>query len=68
MVAGQGSREQAEARRMAYGDPAAFGEIIGGSRTVTFDYLFGQVEAGAEAVQLFDSWSGSLSRRSSSSG
>jgi uroporphyrinogen decarboxylase len=61
MVAGQGSREQAEARRMAYRDPAAFQEIIDAVAAMTVDYLSGQVEAGVEAVQLFDSWSGSLS-------
>ncbi len=61
MVAGQGSREQAEARRQAYADPKAFGEIIARIEEVTLDYLSGQVEAGAEALQLFDSWSGSLS-------
>jgi uroporphyrinogen decarboxylase len=60
MVAGQGSREQAEARRLAYGDPEAFGAIVERIEAMTFDYLCGQVEAGAEAVQLFDSWSGSL--------
>jgi uroporphyrinogen decarboxylase len=61
MVAGQGSREQAEARRLAYADPGAFGAIISRIEEITFDYLSGQVEAGAEALQLFDSWSGSLS-------
>jgi uroporphyrinogen decarboxylase len=61
MVAGQGGREQAEARRLAYADPQRFGEIIKRIEAVTFDYLVGQVEAGAEALQLFDSWSGSLS-------
>jgi len=61
MVAGQGSREQAEARRLAYSDPGAFGAIIERIESVTLDYLSGQIEAGAEAVQLFDSWSGSLS-------
>ena len=61
MVAGQGSREQAEARRLAYSDPAKFGAIIERIETVTFEYLSGQVEAGAEALQLFDSWAGSLS-------
>jgi uroporphyrinogen decarboxylase len=61
MVAGQGSREQAEARRLAYADPGRFGEIIARIEEVTLDYLSRQVEAGAEALQLFDSWAGSLS-------
>ena len=60
MVAGQGSREQAEARTLAYGDAGRFGAIIERIESVTFDYLAGQIEAGVEAVQLFDSWSGSL--------
>jgi uroporphyrinogen decarboxylase len=61
MVAGQGSREQAEARRLAYADPGSFGAIVARIEKVTLDYLCGQIEAGAEAVQLFDSWAGSLS-------
>ena len=61
MVAGQGSREQAEARRYAYRDPAAFAAIIDAVAVMTVDYLSGQVRAGVEAVQLFDSWAGSLS-------
>jgi uroporphyrinogen decarboxylase len=60
MVAGQGSRDQAEARQAAYADPGAFGAIIGAIETMTVDYLSGQIQAGVEAVQLFDSWSGSL--------
>lgn len=61
MIAGQGSREQAEARRYAYRDPQAFQAIIDAIITLTVDYLSGQIEAGVEAVQLFDSWAGSLS-------
>ena len=61
MVAGQGSRDQAETRRMAYRDPQAFGAIIDAIATSTVDYLGKQIEAGVDAVQLFDSWSGSLS-------
>ena len=61
MLAGQGSRDQAETRRLAYADPGKFGAIIGRIEDVTLDYLSGQVEAGAEALQLFDSWAGSLS-------
>jgi len=60
MIAGQGSREQAEARRLAYRDPDRFGAIIDAIERVTFDYLAAQINAGADAVQLFDSWAGSL--------
>jgi len=60
MVAGKGSREQAEARCMAYADPGAFSAIIEAVAAMTVDYLSGQIRAGAEAVQLFDSWAGSL--------
>ena len=61
MVAGQGSREQAEARRYAYRDPEAFQAIVDAIGAMTVDYLSGQIAHGVEAVQLFDSWSGSLS-------
>ena len=60
MIAGQGSRDQGETRRMAYRDQRPFGEIIAAIEAVTIDYLSNQIDAGAEAVQLFDSWSGSL--------
>src|SRR3546814_12336782 len=60
MVAGQGSRDQAETRALAYRDSAAFGAIIEAIVAMTIDYLSGQIEAGVEAVQLFDSWAGSL--------
>ena len=61
MVAGRGSRDQAAARALAYADPAAFGAIVDAIAAMTVDYLSGQIAAGAEAVQLFDSWAGSLS-------
>lgn len=61
MVAGQGSKDQAETRGMAYRDPAAFGAIIDAIVALTVEYLSGQIEAGVEAVQLFDSWAGTLS-------
>jgi uroporphyrinogen decarboxylase len=60
MVAGRGSRDQAAARGLAYADPGAFGAIVDAIVEMTIDYLSGQIQAGAEAVQLFDSWSGSL--------
>ncbi|WP_137751489.1 uroporphyrinogen decarboxylase [Sphingopyxis sp. L1A2A] len=61
MVAGQGSKDQATTRRLAFGDPAAFQAIIDAIVDVTVTYLSGQIEHGVEAVQLFDSWAGSLS-------
>ncbi len=60
MVNGEGSRDQHETRAYAYRDRAAFQAIIDAIVGVTVDYLEGQIRAGAEAVQLFDSWAGSL--------
>ena len=61
MIAGQGSREQAEARQLAYSDPAKMDSILDIVSRITVDYLSRQIEAGVDAVQLFDSWAGSLS-------
>jgi uroporphyrinogen decarboxylase len=60
MVNGEGSRDQHVTRELAYRDRAAFQAIIDAIVNVTVDYLGGQIRAGAEAVQLFDSWAGSL--------
>ena len=60
MVAGEGSRDHHATRSLAYRDPTAFQAIIDAIGDVTLEYLAGQISAGAEAVQLFDSWSGSL--------
>ncbi|MDZ3832029.1 MAG: uroporphyrinogen decarboxylase [Sphingopyxis sp.] len=61
MIAGAGSKDQSAARRLAFGDPAAFQAIIDAIVDLTVTYLAGQIENGVEAVQLFDSWAGSLS-------
>ena len=61
MVAGEGSRDHHVTRAMAYRDPGAFGAIIDAIVDTTITYLSGQIAAGAEAVQVFDSWAGSLS-------
>ena len=60
MIAGQGSRDQQAARVMAYRDPGALEAIVAAIVAASVEYLSGQIEAGAEAVQLFDSWAGSL--------
>ncbi len=61
MVHGQGSKDQAEARRMAHAEPERFGGLIEAIISATVDYLGDQLDAGVDAVQLFDSWAGSLS-------
>ncbi|WP_373066773.1 uroporphyrinogen decarboxylase [Zavarzinia sp.] len=60
MVAGQGTSDQKPARLWAYRDPEGFGRLIDLVTEVTIDYLAAQVEAGAEAIQIFDTWAGSL--------
>jgi uroporphyrinogen decarboxylase len=61
MVNGQGSKDQSEARRMAYLEPKRFAALIEAITEMTIEYLSGQIKAGVDAVQLFDSWAGSLS-------
>lgn len=60
MVGGEGSSDQAEARSWAYRDPQAFGRLIDILVETSITYLSGQVEAGADVLQIFDSWAGSL--------
>jgi len=61
MIAGQGSKDQAEARTLAYADPGAMQALVDAIVALTVEYLAEQHAAGVEAVQLFDSWAGSLS-------
>ena len=60
MVAGQGSKDQQEARLWAYRDPEGFRHLIDLLVEVSTEYLSGQIDAGAQAVQIFDTWAGSL--------
>jgi uroporphyrinogen decarboxylase len=60
MVGGQGSADQAEARGWAYRAPHEFQRLIDLLVEVSVDYLSGQVAAGADVLQIFDSWAGSL--------
>jgi uroporphyrinogen decarboxylase len=60
MVGGQGSSDQAAARTFAYRDPQAFARLIDIVTDASIDYLDGQVRAGADVLQIFDSWAGNL--------
>ena len=60
MVAGRGTPDQAPARMLAYREPQAFQRIIDVLVDNSIAYLVGQLKAGADALQLFDTWAGVL--------
>ena len=60
MVAGRGTPDQADARLWAYRDPQGFGRLIELLTETSIEYLSMQASAGADALQIFDTWAGSL--------
>jgi uroporphyrinogen decarboxylase len=60
VVGGEGSSDQAHARGWAYRDPEGFQQLIDILVETSIEYLSGQVRAGADVLQIFDSWAGSL--------
>jgi len=63
MIAGQGTPDQAPARLMAYRHADAFSKIIEVLVENSIRYLLGQLKAGADALQIFDTWAGVLPPR-----
>ena len=61
MVAGVGTSDQAPARRFAYHDTENFQRLIDRLTQASIGYLVGQLKAGADVVQVFDTWAGVLS-------
>jgi len=60
MIAGHGTPDQAPARLFAYRHPAAFARLIDILVRASVDYLVPQLQAGVDAVQIFDTWAGIL--------
>lgn len=60
MVEGGGSKDFAKVKTLAYGQPDAFAKLMDKLVEATSDYLIKQVEAGAQVLQIFDSWAGAL--------
>jgi uroporphyrinogen decarboxylase len=60
MVAGRGTTDQAPARLLAYREPEAFGMLIDTLIEASVGYLVRQLKAGADVVQIFDTWAGAL--------
>ncbi len=63
MIAGHGTPDQAPARLFAYRHPKAFERLLMLLADISADYLVAQIDAGADAVQIFDSWAGVLGER-----
>lgn len=63
MIAGRGTPDQAPARLFAARHPRAFEKLLGLIAEASATYLVAQLDAGADAVQIFDSWAGVLSDR-----
>lgn len=61
MIEGGGSRNYVHAKKMMYSQPAAWDELMRKLVSVTAEYSAEQVKAGADAIQIFDSWVGCLS-------
>lgn len=64
MIAGKGTPEKAPARLFAYEHPQAFAKLLDVLADVSAEYLIRQIDNGADAVQIFDSWSGVLDEAS----
>jgi len=60
LIEGRPSRDFSLAKRFMFSEPAAFDRLLGKLATVMSRYLAAQVDAGASAIQVFDSWVGSL--------
>jgi uroporphyrinogen decarboxylase len=60
-VEGGASRHQATVKRLMMSDPASWDALMTKLSTVAGEYLLAQAKAGAQALQLFDSWCGELS-------
>ncbi len=61
MVEGKGSKTWDKAKQFAYTQPQLAHQLLQKITTITIQYLKNQVKAGADTVQVFDSWAGSLS-------
>jgi uroporphyrinogen decarboxylase len=63
MIAGHGTPDQAPARLFAYQYPKAFERLLTLLADISAEYLVTQIDAGADAVQIFDSWAGVLGEK-----
>ncbi len=63
LVEGKGSRDFEHTKRMLFAEPLLFGRLMESMTDLLARYLLAQIEAGADAVQIFDSWAAALTPR-----
>jgi len=61
MIEGGSSKTFSEAKKLMYGQPEVMHRLLDHLADSVIDYLNGQIKAGAQAVQIFDTWGGVLS-------
>jgi uroporphyrinogen decarboxylase len=61
MIEGGSSKSFSKAKNLLYQEPAAAHELLGKLADTVTDYLNAQIDSGAQAVQIFDTWGGALS-------
>jgi uroporphyrinogen decarboxylase len=61
LIEGAPSRTFTKVKALMHGDPALWGQLMDSLAAMSVAFLRAQIEAGAQAVQLFDSWAGNLS-------
>ena len=61
MVEGKGSKDFAALKRMMYAEPEVYAALMEKITTMDMEYLNAQIKAGAQAIQIFDTWGGMLS-------
>lgn len=64
MIEGKGSRDFKKTKMFMYNNPSAFKKLMDKIADMLIEYLNFQIESGADAVQIFDSWAGHLSPKS----
>lgn len=63
LIEGGGSRDFLEVKKLLFTEPALFRSLMANMSDLLARYLIGQIDAGVDAVQIFDSWAGALGPR-----
>jgi uroporphyrinogen decarboxylase len=63
LIEGGGSRDFLEVKKLMFSEPRVFAKLMADMSELLARYLIGQIDAGVDAVQIFDSWAGAVGPR-----